>query len=207
MSEIEKKEKKTPKTSITKSSKGKTNFQSTNEALVALYDKTISLLEEGIKKGATNSPLGLISFMAYIDLLHGGAYTVPITQRPFFINNKDSSPYWAPDLINQDAPQGLGGWLASILGGINAGPLVQEVFEDSSCPHVFPKLLSDEMYAVLKAVFAWFTSTDLLKEAGTGVQTFVEAGKTVVETTTKASESAVGTTKELMPLLGLLAGA
>ena len=177
------------KTRVAFTGKPTSTFQTTNESLVRIYDLTVEMLREGIAKGSTNAPLGLISFMAYADLLHGGAYAAPINELPFFMKDPTRSKWYAGELENVDVPQGLGGWLGSVLGGLNAGPFVQEIVKDSNVPHVFPKLLSDESYAMLKAVFAWFTSTDLLKSAGTGVKTFVEAGKTIAETGTQLLET------------------
>jgi hypothetical protein len=199
----------------TQSRATKTRFQIAQESLLHLYDTTIGVLNQGIKTGATDQVEGLISFLVYCDILHGGAYTVPINLRPFSINNKSVSPYWAGgDLINKDAQQGLLGWLGSIFGAFNAGPLVQEIFENANVPHVFPKLISDETFALVKTTFAWFTSTDLLKSAGTGVTTFVEAANSIVSTQAEAaktlSEAAknVGLdaeqAKSLVALLGLI---
>jgi hypothetical protein len=186
---------------------GKKSLAQANESLLNLYNTTMGMLEEGIKKGATNAPLGLISFLTYIDLLHGGAYATPINQRPFYMEDKRKSPYWAGNLQNLDVANGLGGFLASILGGLNAGPIVREVFEDSNVPHVFPKLLSDETYAVLKAIFCWFTTVDAFKTVSTGVSTFVEAVGRTTESIGKGVQSATpseGQLKELLPLLSLL---
>lgn len=198
---------KPPKRTRPVTAKPKTKFEIANEALLELYRQTMSLLEEGIKKGNANAPLGIVAFMAYVDLLHGGAYTAPITQRPFFMADKTKSQYYSEGLVNQDTPQGFGGRLASVLGGLNSGPLVQEVFENANVPHVFPKLLSDEMYANLKAIFAYFTTSDLMKKASADVKTIVEAGATAIESTTKAAESAAKTATDLMPLLSMLGGA
>jgi hypothetical protein len=188
----------------------KTAIQANTEALLFLYDRTMAILEEGIKKGATNAPLGLISFMAYIDFLHGGAYAAPINEIPFFMKDPSKSKWYAGDLQNTDVAQGLGGFLGSILGGLNAGPLVQEVFADANVPHVFPKLMSDTQYAMFKAIFAWLTTTDLLKSASTGVATFVEATGRAIETAGKGVKAAMPSgeqLKELLPLLSLVAGA
>jgi hypothetical protein len=178
-----------------------------NESVLALYNSTMGMLEEGIKKGATNAPLGLVSFLAYVDLLHGGAYAAPINQLPFFLADKTKSKYYAGDLQNLDVAQGLGGFLASLLGGLNAAPLVREVFENANVPHVFPKLLSDETYAILKAIFAWFTTVDAFKTVSTGVSTFVEATGRAVESAGRGVQAATPSAqqlKELLPLLSLL---
>ena len=191
-----------------------TKFEMANNAILKMYDATVAVLQEGIRQGTTNTPLGIISFMAYIDLLHGGAYAVPINQLPFFLEDKTKSPYYTGPLKNADMPQGAAGWLGSIFGGLNAGPLFQETMENANAPHIFPKLLSDQMYGYLKGIFAWFTSTELLKEAGTGVTTFVAAGAKALEavgkleeSTGKAIQSATPSAEQinaLMPLLALM---
>jgi hypothetical protein len=180
-----------------------------NQAILALYDRTMSMLEEGIRKGATNAPLGLVSFLAYCDVLHGGAYAVPINLRPYHMPDsaKASSPFYAGDITNTDVPQGFGGYLGSILGGLNAGPLCQEVMINANVPHVFPKLLSDETFALVKAIFAWFTTVDAFKTVSTGVSTLVEASGKALKSVGEGVGAAMPSgeqIKELTPLLKLL---
>jgi hypothetical protein len=195
------------KTSVKLSKKDRARiFQIANEYLLRIYEKTIGVLETAIRSGSTDMPLGLLSFLVYVDMLHGGAYACPIEQRPFFMPKGAASPYDAGAIQNADASTGLLGFLASVLGVTNAGPLVQQVMKDANCPHKFPKLISDEAYAAFLVILSTAATTDAFKSVGTGVKTFVEAAKIgaeSVKTLAEAGKEAATIPKELLDALGV----
>lgn len=143
------------------------------EGLLQLYEVTIDVLLEGIKAGRTNPNMGLQALMGYFDLLHGGAYACPINQLPHYAPVMDKSIYYAGDLRNKPIMTWLA-WLAQNTAGENATDMMCEVLEDANAPHVFPKLLSDPMYAQLKLSFAQSMSMEFFSTATTGVSTLVE---------------------------------
>lgn len=143
------------------------------DALVDIYKTTISILHEGVSIGKGSPAIGLQSLMGYYDLLHGGAYTAPINALPHFAVDKTKSPYWAGDLANLIPITWLS-WLAAGTAGESAMDMMNEVFEDANVPHVFPKLLSDPMYAQLKLAFAQAMSMDFFKSGTSSISTLVE---------------------------------
>lgn len=201
---IEKKEpKKTSKRAIAPA-REKRAFEIANNSLIEIYDTTISMLLEGIRKGATDAPLGLLSLMLYADLLHGGSYTVPIQSRPYYLADPTQSKYYQGKIINTQASEGFIGWLLGNLGITNPGPLAQEVIIDSNVPHVFPKLISDEAYSYFMTVFGYIASTDIFKSAGTGVNTFVEAAAKATKAGTEAMNAMKPTEADIKTLDSLL---
>lgn len=203
-----------PKTEIIEPSKkrkarpmvtrGKPKFEMANEALMDIYDKTINVLNQAIKCGTTDLPLGLMALLLYADLLHGGAYTVPIQQRPFFMKKSGNSPYYQGEIHNTDASQGLLGWVLAVFGVTNPGPFVQEIMVDANVPHVFPKLLSDEAYAEFKTLLAHIATTDVFQNSASAVKTFVEAAATAETATAQAVKTMMPSPEQLKGLTALM---
>jgi hypothetical protein len=149
------------------------------DALVDIYKDTIGILHEGISVAKASPPIGLMALIGYFDLLHGGAYAAPINALPHYAPVMDKSPYYAGDIRNKPIETWLS-WLAQNTAGTNATDMMVEVLEDANVPHVFPKLLSDPMYAQLKLAFAQAMSMDFFKTGTTSLSTLVEgAGKGV----------------------------
>lgn len=166
-----------------------TKFEGANAAIIKLYEDTLAVIEQGISAGKACGAVGLMSLLIYADFLHGGAYTAPINLRPYHMKDPTKSPYYAGDIQMIDATQGFLGWLLSVFGVLNVGPLIQEIFLDANVPHIFPKLLSDDAFAAFMFVFGHLTSQDVMQKAGTNLTTMVEAGKKVVETAREAIPS------------------
>lgn len=122
--------------------------------LKEIYSDTIQILEEGIKAGKTNVPLGLMSFVAYIDLLHGGAYQGKV----------EDLPYYGPKEMQPDLNIPM-----------NAKPEQVEALLNSDVPHIFPKVLSDQAYFLLKEWASLFFTEALVAGASTSLTTLVEA--------------------------------
>ncbi|MGH7743902.1 MAG: hypothetical protein ACREQ5_03665 [Candidatus Dormibacteria bacterium] len=144
------------------------------DALVDIYKANLNVTIEGIKAGKTNAPLGLMSELAYFDLLHGGAYAAPVNARPWYLKNPSSSKYFAGDVSAGLYAPGVLGWITGELAGTTAVFQANEILTDANVPHVFPKLLSDEAYAVLKILYNQAATTELFTKASTGVATLVE---------------------------------
>jgi hypothetical protein len=142
-------------------------------ALVKIYETTVSVMVEGIKAGKTNTPLGLIHTLGYYSLLHGGAYAAPINQRPFYLKNPATSPYYSGELQNLVNDSWVA-WLANSTAGTSASKMANEILIDANVPHVFPKLLDDETFAQMKILYAQAATTDLFQKSATGVTTLVE---------------------------------
>jgi hypothetical protein len=174
-----------------------TKLQMNNEAILRLYEDTLSVIEKGINAGKACGPVGLLSLLMYADFLHGGAYAAPINKRPFYMKEPIGSPYFAGDLQNTDASSGFVGWLLNVLGVTNAGPLNQQILIDANVPHVFPKLLSDEAYAAFTVFFAHLSSQEVMQKAGTNLTTLVEAAG-------KAEQVGRSTGRDLQALFKLL---
>lgn len=123
-----------------------------------LYEVTVNVLLEAIKAGKSNIPLGLMGFMVYCDFLHGGAYKGDASKLPYWMKDADK-PAWVKNL--------------------NMPPLAKpeqvELLEDSNIPHIFPKLLSDQMFWLVKEWGSLFLSADLFGNLSTGLKTLVES--------------------------------
>lgn len=145
----------------------------TVEGIRAIYHDTIHVLEQGIITGKTNAPMGLMSLLVYFALLHGGSYAAPINKIPYYMKDPTKSPYYGGDLDHLPGP-GVAGFFATALAGVNASDLAIETITNANVPHVFPKLLDDQTFAITKILYAQAATTDLFKSASTGVKTLVE---------------------------------
>ena len=70
---------------------------------------------------------------------HGGAYAVPINQRPYFMSTPAESPYYAFDITN--LPNNS--WVSRIqafFGAPSGEQWASEVFMDANVPHVVSQL-------------------------------------------------------------------
>ena len=186
---------------------GASVLQMSVDALLSLYGTTIAVLQEGITVGKTDGPIGMMSFMAYCDLLHGGAYAAPINQLPYYAPNGVKTPYSAGDLQNLPQQSWLD-WIANKTAGESANDMMLEVYHDANVPHVFPKLLSDPVYAQLKLGYAQIMTADIFLKGTTGVSTLVEGiGKGVSNVglgLRRSGEGNAATSEEIRQLLALL---
>lgn len=152
-----------------------------------LYQDMLPLLKDGINVGKSDVPMGLLSLNAAVDLLHGGAYSRPINELPYFANDFNpttgsaSSKWSPPNGIKNLYSQGVGGWLAQITAGNNGSALADEILWDSNVPHVLPKLLSDQAYAMHRLLLAQTATGSLFTTAATGLTTLVEGGATAAQ--------------------------
>jgi hypothetical protein len=183
------------------------------DALVTVYKETIAVTNSMMKGGKANTMLGYFGTLIYMDLLHGGAYDCPINERPYYRGRVQSgkfypggTPYDPPDIENLPS-EGIADWIASLFSGSGTKPaaLYDEILVNANCPHIFPKLLSDEAYGVGRLSLAYAAGTDLFKTAATGIQTLVEAETEFVRgNITEPLEAAGQTAARLAPLLSLL---
>lgn len=182
------------------------------DALVTAYDKAINVTNEMMKGGKANTALSYFGVLYYGDLLHGGAYLCPINERPYFKGQiqggkflPGGTPYDPPDIQNLPS-QGLLDWIGGLFAGSAGKPsaLYDEVLVNANCPHVFPKLLSDESWGLTKLSLAYLGGTEFLKSAGTGINTLVEAETKLVRENVAAASQGVETLGRLLPLLSLL---
>jgi hypothetical protein len=183
----------------------KSLLESSTEAMLHIYDSTLRILEEGIKKGATNVTEGLMALMLYADILHGGAYKVEIDLQPYFMEHPEPSPFYAGNIKNSTGYQGLLGAILDLLGVTKGQSAVEEILQNANVPHIFPKIISDQTYAMFRVLNANLTTTDLFKSAGTGVTTFVEAGTAVVKAATEAEKAQLEVIEKLTKLIPSLA--
>lgn len=152
----------------------------TTDVLLKLYTSTLNVLQEGIRVGKTDGPIGLMSFMAYCDLLHGGAYTKGIQFLPHYAPDPTISPYYVKGIKNLAEDTWLS-WLSENTVGECAKDMMNEVWDDANVPHVFPKFLSDQMYAQLKLAYAQVMTADIFLKGSTGITTLVEGLGTGIE--------------------------
>jgi hypothetical protein len=156
-------------------------IKTVRELGTVISKESLGILQKGISAGTANGALGLLSLMAYVDLLHGGPYRwgTRIAQLP----------YYTPEVQNQlgfTTPQA--GFFLSALGrGANitvpggvvslplgASTLQAEVILNGDVPRTLPKLLSDQAYIQIMERAGQLLNTVLLQNIGTGVSTFVE---------------------------------
>jgi hypothetical protein len=186
------------------------------DALVTIYDKTINITNSMMKGGKANTLLAYFGTLIYTDLLHGGAYAIPIDQRPYYQGQIVGGRFvgggtkYDPQNVSNLPSSGILGWLTQLFAGSGANPaaLFDEVLIDSNCPHIFPKLLSDEAYGLTKLGLAYAAGTDMFKTASTGLATLVEAESSLISASGEAFKDVFGTgaaNPKLSSLLSLLA--
>lgn len=190
------------------------------DALVTVYKETISVTNNMMKGGKANTMLGYFGTLIYMDLLHGGAYACPINERPYYKGKVQTgnfypggTPYDPPDIHNLPS-EGIADWIASLFSGSGSKPaaLYDEILVNANCPHIFPKLLSDEAYGVGRLSLAYAAGTDLFKQAATGISTLVEAESNLIRATGEAIgevggalPKVSGALSSLIPLLSMAA--
>jgi hypothetical protein len=214
----EKEPKKTRKKAITKSTREKERLiQSVNRNLVEVYSRTLTMLEETMKNAKISPGQGLLGMMMVADLLHGGAYAAPTSQRPFFVGK--SSVYYvdigkvANTTIEQFPISGINffdiiGSLIAIFQGAqqsNVGAAITaEVYMNANVPHKFPKLLSDEAYAKILVSGFYLIHEDIAGKGYQNLKTFIEASNipaaTLSEFVSKETQQGVNALKALMSL-------
>ena len=172
-----------------------------------IYENTIRVLREGITVGHTNIPVGIQSLGMYADLLHGGAYTTPIEDLPYYKPavqkqiqfeqiKQGSAIGWflkAPSNIDINAEFDAKGnithpnplWIALPNG---AKPEQVEIILNSAggAEHRFPKLLSDQQFYLNKEWSSLFNTVDLVQRSSTAVTTLVQAAGEALSSETRA---------------------
>lgn len=159
---------------------GGSTFKVTAEVLERLYRDTLQVLSLGVKAGSANNIMGVISIDKLADMLHGGAYAVPINELPFFLPDPTKSPYYAGELRNLPS-EGLASYLAQFFAGTNAEQNAIEILMDANAPHVFPKILSDQAYARHVILYSQAATSTLFTTVGTGLKTYVESATKALE--------------------------
>jgi hypothetical protein len=148
------------------------------DKLVQLYIANLDVIKAEINAGKSNAVVGYMGTLKYADILHGGAYAAPVNLRPFWMTDPTKSPYNPPG-VNLPVP-GWADFASSAASGTSATFWMKEVIWDGNVPHVFPKLLSDECYMMIKQSFAQGVTADLFGKVTTSLSTLVEAGAEVV---------------------------
>ncbi|MHC4397258.1 MAG: hypothetical protein ACYS1A_16595, partial [Planctomycetota bacterium] len=168
-------------------------FLNVSDNLTKIYTETAQILQETIKAGKTNIPLGLMGFVAYIDLLHGGAYKGKLSSLPYYNPEVQDQLQWQERQIENilrfftgtpsDIDLGNGTIIALPMG---AKPEQAETMINSDEPHIFPKLLSDQAYFVLKEWASLFLTERLIAGASTSLTSLVEAPTRAIKPLTAA---------------------
>jgi len=178
------------------------------DALVEIYDKTITIIERMIQAGRANGMVGYFGVLHYSDLLHGGAYACPVEERPWYIG-KPNGGIWEPTNSKYDPgpielpSAGVADWLTGLFTGTATSPtdLYDEVIVNGNCPHIFPRILSDEAYAIGRLGLAYATGTELFKQGATGLTTLVDAETKFVRENVAAAREAVGTAGDVVGMI------
>ncbi len=175
------------------------------QGLIDLYKANLAVVEKGVGTGVSSIPMGMLWTLGYFDVAHGGAYACGINQRPFFLQDPTKSRYYAGELRSITSA-GLLGYLSTFFLGTDASTQVAEILMDANCPHIFPKLLSDEAFAKFTIAFNQSATGDLFKSGATSVTTLVEgfskAAKDVGELAEGYTESQVNAMTSLLKLAG-----
>jgi hypothetical protein len=154
----------------------------TEDALVRLYEITVNVLNEGIKVGKNQPMTGLLAFMMFVDLLHGGAYKGKIQDLPYY---------------NGTSAQEMG-----ITFPDGATPEQKEAIMNANAPRIFPKLISDQVYFLYKEYVAKiFITENVGGLVTTNLRTLVEGGtaigKSELELQGKLAKLAASGTQDL----------
>jgi hypothetical protein len=170
------------------------------DTLVRVYKETIDVAKKMMAGGKANVHLGYFGTLIYTDLLHGGAYACSIDERPYYhgsisggVFTPGGTPYDPQGLANLPS-QGILDWITQLFAGSGPSPakLFDEVLINANCPHIFPKLLSDEAYGLTKLGLAYAAGTDAFKNAATGIHTLVDAETDFVKGNVEAASEAFG---------------
>ncbi len=161
-----------------------------------LYSRTLDVFEKAIGAGAANVPLSMSALDGFFDLLYGGAKmpspkfggyaAVPSEMAQVVLGNEANSPYYIGVTNAQLLANTTGG--ISLLPGILPGsppdgaPDLVRTYADANVPTIFPRLLSTEFMGRWMIFRAQAFTTTLFINVGTGIKTWVEAGKEVVQT-------------------------
>jgi hypothetical protein len=164
------------------------------DALKDIYKDTIDVAKRMMQAGAANGALAWFGAGIYADLLHGGAYSCAMTERPYYFGGINPQSTWTPTTSKYDPgpislpSQGLLPWLGSLFIGPGGSPaqLFDEVIVDANCPHIFPKLLSDEAYALIKVGQSYALDKDIFTTGVTGLTTLVNAESNLIRATGEA---------------------
>lgn len=151
--------------------------------LVSVYQSTIAIIEEAIKAGKTNVPMGMLAMVMYADLLHGGAYKEPVEKLPYYSKDPNNQPIIDLPLAAKEAQK--------------------EVMFNSNNKHIFPKLLSDQAYFIIKEWADIGMTVDVFKNASTGLSTLVESSGKAARDVQYGSARMM---EESAPILKMLAG-
>jgi hypothetical protein len=205
-----KKAKQTKKPKLT----GKTIFDTTNQALVEMFNTTANLISKILDTGKTNPAQGLLGTILVADLLHGGALACANSERPYLVGK--ASKYFGTTKLGAVDFFPIPGFnlldpFSSILQGIEGlaetqvgGQIVAEVYMNANCPTRFPKLLSDEAYSKILLFALYMSHTEVFRSMATGIKTFVEGNAIQMKATGELFKDVAGSTKDLKPLLSLL---
>jgi hypothetical protein len=196
-----------------------------NTDIIVAFQTALHMLEETLRAGKLNPAQGLLGMMMIADLFHGGAYTVPINERPALVGN--NSPYWGGKLVGAADFYPIPGVTFNFFSIFNWGDfanaqitvdqahaetamgqaIAQEVYLNGNVPHKFPKIISDEVYAKILVMAQYMSHSALVLTNATGVKTFVEAESKLLGAETKMVTEPMKAIKNLTPLLSLLQGA
>jgi len=137
-----------------------------------LVDNVVKTLQVGMSAGKVSPAIGLASLYLMMDILHGGAYTIPVDALPYYMEEPERSPYYAPVVLPPLAKEAQ-----------------KEVMMNSKAPHLFPKVISDQCYFILKEwMEIWFGIEGFAKIV-TPLETLVEAPFETVTGIRKAEAS------------------
>ena len=172
-----------------------------------VYENTIRVLREGITVGHTNIPVGIQSLGMYADLLHGGAYTTPIEELPYykpavqkqiqFDQLKSSSGITfflkSPLIVDIYAELDERGNVThpnplyiALPTGAKAEQVEVILNSAGGAEHRFPKLLSDQQFYVTKEWSSLFNTVDLVQRSSTAVTTFIAGVGEALSSETRA---------------------
>jgi hypothetical protein len=202
---------------------------SVNANIVTLFNSTLHMLEQTIMSAKMNPAQGILGMMMVADLLHGGAYTVRMGNRPALVGSK--STYYDKENLPPAEQFPISGWnwldpigsIFQIFQGadesIIGAQMASEVYLNGNVPHKFPKLISDEVYAKILVSGFYLIHQSVCTIGMQNFKTYVEASaipfKTAGEVlkdigaaaggTTTSAEGAVSS-RGLSALLSLLEG-
>jgi hypothetical protein len=191
-----------------------TLIKSVNADIVALYSRTLDTLDQIMANAKINPGQGYLATMIFANLLNGGAYVGPTSDRPFLVGKQ--SKYYVDigvQLTEEFPISGLNffdliGSLFAIVQGANESQIgkaiATEIYMNANVPRKFPKLLSDEAYAKIIVSAAYLIHQDIAKKGYENLKTFIEASnipvKTITEFIEKETEQAAKASKALMSL-------
>lgn len=175
-------------------------------ALGKVFEETLSVVDNEISQTKVSPAVGMMGVGHFNDLLHGGAYTVPVEELPYYTPKVQEQIKFTQTPTNTIILGNIGiyykiempdGSVIALPGG--AKPEQVEAIVNSKAPRRFPKILSDQQYYLNKEWVSLFFDEQLAAGIVSNISTLVEAGRGIEEAAFKGLAGLISAKKPSAP--------